>query len=479
MITAKTAAGDTLRFDSFEEFSRDDVFPDTVFLEIPPGIVSDTFPELPPALQILVCKGAIKLRHFPNLPESITNVTLENCSVEDLPDLSAFRHLELLNLLGNCIPSLANPLPPGLRTLDVSFNKLREIRCEWPETLAHLDVTYNFLTTEPEDLPAMCQVEHHHNEYAWRPNVNGIRYPPNQHPTPNPSRRQVNVYKQGQNVHTSSVQASVNCSVKVIIEATAGKTMPFSAKNVANDTLEFLRGTHPTADKPKSKSRWWAFIDFVFQRFQPPQKGETEVPDDELEPHLREWCENRLVHSVHGVTFSFVLARVVHISKSHKDCDTLRTILKDELMQSIGMCFTGRFSRVINVLVGFVDGVEVGISSREQLQARMAHLSESDDAPHIKLRKAMEALTDFEFRDEWKAWVDAVAAGDEAAEDEERTGRVLEILNSTNLPKRPWIDALLTYDTNDDLFNIVRQHIQVTEEWYRVIFGDDVTFSYR
>jgi hypothetical protein len=53
---------------------------------------------------------------------------------------------------------------------------------------------------------------------------------------------------------------------------------------------------------------------------------------------------------------------------NHKEKENLLLRLDQELMDSIGFCFTGCINRLINVLVGFVDGIKVSISYKEEIQ---------------------------------------------------------------------------------------------------------------
>ena len=48
-------------------------------------------------------------------------------------------------------------------------------------------------------------------------------------------------------------------------------------------------------------------------------------------------------------------------------CDVLRS----EIVAGHSLCFTGRFTRVLNTFSGFVDGISVGVSDNEQLQSRV------------------------------------------------------------------------------------------------------------
>ena len=165
-----------------------------------------------------------------------------------------------------------------------------------------------------------------------------------------------------------------------------------------------------------------------------------------LRKDLKRWCDDTLIHSNFGLTFSEILARVVFVARCHPDADTLRDILRDELEQSLGQCFTGRFSRVVNVLVGFVEGVHVGIDPREQLQARMAALSKCTQNKDILIH-AMDILTEFGNDTEWRVWLDALL--EYTKED------IIRVLaNTTTYPRRRWLVALFPEDNLDDLYKV-------------------------
>ena len=369
----------TVCFETYESFMKSDVFKQTTFLKID-QYDADVIPQLPPRLQMLVCTKSLKLTVFPELPLCIRNVTITNGSLSELPDLSEFDRLETLNLHGNCIKRIESPLPPGLMSFDVSYNQLQCIS-EIPPTLAELNVEYNFLTIRPV-VHASCLIHDRGNEYPWIPSV-----------------EKKDVYGNSENVHVSSVQKTIDDSVNIIINMTKNMFIP---EDAVSYTLDYIYPPEKPPPLPSKKPWWWWCCK------PSPKDTSDENPDKEhLQILLEEWCECRDIHSMHGIIFEDVLRRVVRIAHTHKDAETIRDILKDELLASEGLCFTGRFSRVVNVLVGFVDGICVSISEREQLQARMAQVSTMLDT-QIQVAEAMKILTEYGHSEEWKAWMDAL-----------------------------------------------------------------------
>jgi hypothetical protein len=61
--------------------------------------------------------------------------------------------------------------------------------------------------------------------------------------------------------------------------------------------------------------------------------------------------------------------------KSYNKDDLLER-LYIELNDSVGYCYTGKYNRLINSLVGIIDGVYVGISSQEEIQMEMGKIIE-------------------------------------------------------------------------------------------------------
>jgi hypothetical protein len=76
------------------------------------------------------------------------------------------------------------------------------------------------------------------------------------------------------------------------------------------------------------------------------------------------------------------------------------------------VCFTGKYNRLINSLVGILDGVYVGISEREEIQLEFAQLIQRLQEKEINKRtfaNAVEEACNILINEENKGtWIDAL-----------------------------------------------------------------------
>jgi hypothetical protein len=77
--------------------------------------------------------------------------------------------------------------------------------------------------------------------------------------------------------------------------------------------------------------------------------------------------EESVIHTIHKISFSQLFEKIVRIIVNHEQRINLTERLKIELTDSIGYCFTGRVNRMVNSLVGCVDGIKVSFSYKEQI----------------------------------------------------------------------------------------------------------------
>ena len=116
------------------------------------GVKASSLPDvLPPRLQILLFdKNAVP--SLPPLPATLRMLSGRSNKISSLPDMSHCVDLESIDLFDNYVEEIAAGLPPNLRTLDLSYNRLRRIAYETlPRTLVSLHASYCFLTTHPPD----------------------------------------------------------------------------------------------------------------------------------------------------------------------------------------------------------------------------------------------------------------------------------------------------------------------------------------
>ena len=96
--------------------------------------------------------------------------------------------------------------------------------------------------------------------------------------------------------------------------------------------------------------------------------------------------------------------------------------VKIELTSSIGVCFTGRFNRLVNSLIGFIDGITVGISIKEQLQMEIGKIMAKLGTNELTYKECYDAIS--------KLFEDPDVKEDETI---------------TSYYKQSWLDALEDY----------------------------------
>lgn len=217
-----------------------------------------------------------------------------------------------------------------------------------------------------------------------------------------------------QTVHVTSICDAVTKSVRHIRELTDAK---YTHANKTALIEDFIYHAYKTL--PKSAPFYkrmlaylqlykvynWQMIDYVTQN--------TTITD---------------THTATKTTYGELLARVWILVREHQQRDDFLINVKYEIAESVGYCFTGRFNRLVNSLIGFVDGVTVGISVKEQLQLEMGRLIASlgkGDITYAKCIAEFGALFD-----------DPVVAADASI---------------TKAYKDSWFFALEDYKPEDDV----------------------------
>jgi hypothetical protein len=81
------------------------------------------------------------------------------------------------------------------------------------------------------------------------------------------------------------------------------------------------------------------------------------------------------------------------------------TILNNEINDSIGLCFQGNISRLINVLSGII---EIELEYQPTIQEVFSEISKISDT-NIKFEKAIKAFDDFNVaHSDWSSWLEAL-----------------------------------------------------------------------
>lgn len=333
--------------------------------------------------------------NFPtNLPEKLVSIDLSNNIITKLPD-------------SNCIPS-------GLRQINLSFNNLLDL----PEWLLDLNSEIN-LTLMPNkfwfnaysNISLNKTIHDYHieianrffssalgakliqtrlvgNNQAFRVNdpadfpINlnrNLNYnynlaPINHNPRPILARTTAD---QAQNVHNSDIQESFSKSVEKIMN------------NPAPSIPNFI-----------SKMSWYYIFD-----------GFNLIANSLFVSLVKSNCEITAVVSRNGVTWAEIFERIWAISEIHEYKNEIRRVLRDEINAGARVCFTGKITRLVNSLSGFIDDVQIGISENEQINnAIIACMRRCEANPQLNLKaEAKKALDELNVPEERQSiWLDAL-----------------------------------------------------------------------
>ena len=82
---------------------------------------------------------------------------------------------------------------------------------------------------------------------------------------------------------------------------------------------------------------------------------------------LAEYCNDDTVHSL-NVTFSELLKHVWNRINKNEHKEEILKVLNDEMENAECKCFTGRISRLVNVLNGYCDDINIKISDNAQIE---------------------------------------------------------------------------------------------------------------
>ena len=253
----------------------------------------------------------------------LTHLYLSANSLRGLPEtIGQLGELRQLSIVGN---------EQTMRTLPVQLIECR--RLQEVEYLASLDPGEGFEDGIPAPVQRMLerlQRARYDDEYA----AGG------------------GVYGDGQNVHSSAVQASVKQSIYNLFNDT-------SLQEFSDDELRDLIVGLP-----------------------------TDLLHDETKSALLDYISSTEEHSTLHITFGDLLKKVIgrieatsrtsdRSSEKVEKCEgearkDLYQRMNEEMADAECKCFTGRISRLVNVLVGFFDDIRIEISGAEQISVVIA-----------------------------------------------------------------------------------------------------------
>ena len=387
-------------FNSVEEMMTHRMYDDFTFIGM--AHTNSTYMPLilPRNLQILRFDDN-KIFDLPPLPATLHSIFGKNNRLSKFPEVSHCLELEDIDFNGNDIEELDCYIPQSVKTIDVSFSRLKSINYEKIPTHVKISASYCYLTQIP---PASHRyITHDHNDisnmstvrHVFQYNVEG-EYRVRPRPTA-PLINDVIAGTDNQSVHNTSIQASANKSLDYVL-----KYIPVNP--ITDDLItEVIREYKNNVIKHSSFRK---FLRGISRKW---AESGINVPP------IREWCLKNDIHSQFGVTYKTLLKQVWAIIQDHKHKEAMKEVLFQELDDSRHVCFTGRFTRTLNALTGFIDEVKIGINSKEQMgnqitmAIKKAKEKFGEDFQTEARTNVKKILVEFEVPEtDHEAWLDAI-----------------------------------------------------------------------
>ena len=318
-------------------------------------------------LLVLYC-ACNNLTEIPKEIGQLTNLEVLDCAYNQLTELpkeiGQLTNLQVLDCTYNQLIELPKEIGQltNLQLLDCAYNQLTELPKEIGQltNLQLLDCAYNQLTEIPIEI-INCRYIY----YIYYDNNAIIIHPVIQRFI----NRRINnnsIYNDGQNVHTSSIQES--CKKSIL--------------NLLNDnfTIKMDKLIETIIDNPLIKNK----------------------------KTIIKYLNNKDVHSTLFTTFGDIFVKVYGriINSEHKK--ELFKRLNEEMTESECKCFTGRLTRIVNVLNGYFDDITINISSNEQISnIIIAIKNKYHDVTDAVKEEIRQALREREYYDETiNLWLD-------------------------------------------------------------------------
>lgn len=294
-------------------------------------------------------KLEIKYTNFkclPKFPVSIKSIILHDTEIGGLDyDMSYMKNLTQLKILSSNIPETSvNIFPPNLIIKQINY--MTNPRRHYTTPLDTIyDLFNNEYTKQKNKEDDKTNAKRYINEIANSKNVIDIN--------------------STQTVHLPSINVSANNSIKLIIE----EANKYEKLENPIETL-FQK---PNQETPKDKKTKTPIFDKMIHPFVKIynylfEKSCYNNQIGRIRVQIEISMKDTSIHSISKLTYAELFEYVVRIAKHHTKPEDAYERIMIETLDSIGMCFTGRMNRLVNSMVGIVDGLHVGISPREQLQ---------------------------------------------------------------------------------------------------------------
>lgn len=351
----------------------------------------DVITRLPNNLKYLSLKSAT-LKELPIndvVAPHLEVIQIQHSNLEKFPNVSKCSQLKEIKI-NNCNLlefNLTYELPPTLKTLDLCRNSIHALDFTlFPiDPKLKIQLSYNrLLPLHVDHVLQVCKKAsiHMQGQYTFHridfQNINNIEI---RHFMQERRRGQVNQRVLPRepiprnNANNNNDEDSEDDDDKANILKNNTQTVHLTSINKTIRTsyaniLKYIKDNHLPTEHPshwnciRNKNKYTSLITIVINEF----TRQNKPLRHELREFLQRQSETLEKHSMLNITYIELLNTIWSVIDCHEQRENLIERLHTELSESIYVCFTGRMNRLINVLVGYVEGVVVSISLKEELQ---------------------------------------------------------------------------------------------------------------
>lgn len=124
---------------------------------------------------------------------------------------------------------------------------------------------------------------------------------------------------------------------------------------------------------------------------------------------LTQYCDPTSIYEIAPGIYGKVLDAVWQYITHSDDAESLKKVVKQEMEDNVGMCAQGNLSRIVNIVVGVLDGMVQKESISEILGKLFPALMEIDDS-NERIQKGTQILKENNVAPElWNDWLDPLA----------------------------------------------------------------------
>ena len=142
--------------------------------------------------------------------------------------------------------------------------------------------------------------------------------------------------------------------------------------------------------------------------------SDDNILTDRVKAYILEYCSQSTIIMALNISFARLLFFVWNRIIINKHATEIKNILNENIMASAGFCFTGRFTSLLNCLVGFDELVNINISDNDQIGhiiSQIRHRLQNNNNYTINNHKniAVQELTQYGYsNDIIDEWVDYI-----------------------------------------------------------------------